>query len=538
MAKFSRGFTALDDAYKKAIQRIKGQLRGDYELAKKVLSWITYAQRPLMTAEICCALAVELGEKELDPENVPDVEDLVSVCAGLVVVDEESAIIRLVHYTTQEYFERIREEWNPSAQLDIASTCLTYLSFGTFRSGSCSTDKEFKERLRQSKFLDYAAKHWGQHTLTVQDKVCELASPFLLHSGSISCAAQVMSVPDYEYRNYSQGYHSKTTGLHLTAQFELSRLSQKLLPKLEREIVIAVNAKDSRNQTPLFLAAAYGHDGMVKLLLDKGANVNAQGGRYGNALQAASYGGHEQVVKLLLDSGANVNAQGGEYGNALYAASNGGHEQIVKLLLDSGANVNAQGKNGNALYAASARGYEQVVKLLLDSGANVNAQGKNYGNALHTASAGGYKQAVKLLLDKGADVNAQGGCYGNALQAASAGGYEQAVKLLLDKGADVNVQGGEYGNALYAASYGGHDQVVKLLLDSGADVNAQGREYGNALYAALDGGCEQVMKLMFNKGADVNAQGGEYGNALYAALDGGYNQVVKLLLDKGANLQG
>jgi hypothetical protein len=31
-----------------------------------------------------------------------------------------------------------------------------------------------------------------------------------------------------------------------------------------------------------------GHDSIVTLLLEKGADVNAQGGYYGNALQAAS----------------------------------------------------------------------------------------------------------------------------------------------------------------------------------------------------------------------------------------------------------
>ncbi|KAF2470778.1 uncharacterized protein BDR25DRAFT_369265, partial [Lindgomyces ingoldianus] len=56
---------------------------------------------------------------------------------------------------------------------------------------------------------------------------------------------------------------------------------------------------------------------LVKLLLNKGANVNAQGGEYGNALQVASEGGHEQVVKLLLGKGAYINAQGGRYGNKL-----------------------------------------------------------------------------------------------------------------------------------------------------------------------------------------------------------------------------
>jgi ankyrin repeat protein len=43
---------------------------------------------------------------------------------------------------------------------------------------------------------------------------------------------------------------------------------------------------------------------VVKLLLDKGANVNAQSGHYGNALQAASIYGHDAVVRLLVDKGA------------------------------------------------------------------------------------------------------------------------------------------------------------------------------------------------------------------------------------------
>ncbi|KAH7061025.1 ankyrin repeat domain-containing protein [Paraphoma chrysanthemicola] len=569
LAKLSNGSAALDKAYGEALQRIEGQLSGDLERAKKLLSWITYAKRPLTTAEICCALAVEPEGAELDPENVPDVEDLVSVCAGLVVVDAESAVIRLVHYTTQEYFERIREQWNPSAQLDIASTCLTYLCFDAFKTGSCSSDEDFEERLRQSKFLDYATKHWGEHAAAVEDEVCELACSFLFHSGLVSSAVQVLLAPSYRYKNYSQTNPKGTTGLHMAARSGLFVVSERFLSKHVRETAIAVNRKDSNGQTPLYLATQHGHKGMAELLLDKGANVNAWGGEYGNALQAASLRGHEQVVKLLLDKGADPNAQGGEYGNALYAASLKGHKQVVKLLLDKGADPNAQRRSfgnalqaaseegheqvvkllldkgadpnaegdvyGSALYAAILRGHEQVVKLLLDKGADPNAQGRGYDNALYTASSGGHGQIVKLVLDNGANVNAWGGKYGNALQAASEEGHEQVVKLLLDKDADPNAQGGFYSNALQAASSGGHEQVVKLLLHKGADPNAQGGEYGNALQAASLKGHEQVVKLLLHKGAGSNAQGGVYGNALYAASSRGYEQVVKLLLDKDVN---
>lgn len=91
------------------------------------------------------------------------------------------------------------------------------------------------------------------------------------------------------------------------------------------------------------------------------AHINTQGGHFGNALQAASQGGHEQVVKMLFDAGADANASG-VYGNsnALRDASYRGHKQVVKLLLDKGADVNALGKYGNALEAAW-EGHEEVV---------------------------------------------------------------------------------------------------------------------------------------------------------------------------------
>jgi ankyrin repeat protein len=45
---------------------------------------------------------------------------------------------------------------------------------------------------------------------------------------------------------------------------------------------------------------------VVKILLNKGADVNAQGREYGNALQAALSRGYEQVVKILLNAGAHL----------------------------------------------------------------------------------------------------------------------------------------------------------------------------------------------------------------------------------------
>jgi hypothetical protein len=163
MKNLATGSGAYDHAYEDAMERINSQIKDQEELAKQVLSWITCVKRPLTTSELQHALAIEIGESQLDKENIPEVEDIVSVCAGLVTADEESATIRFVHYTTQEYFERTQSYWFPNAEIDITITCVTYLSLSIFETGSCRTNNEFEERLNSNCLYRYAAQNWGHH---------------------------------------------------------------------------------------------------------------------------------------------------------------------------------------------------------------------------------------------------------------------------------------------------------------------------------------------------------------------------------------
>ena len=142
-----KGLGAYDYAYQEAMERIEHQGPKSIEFAKKVLLWVTCAKKPLITLELQHALAVEIGEFAFNENYLPQIEDMVSVCAGLVTVDEESNIIRLVHYTIQEYFDKTKGKWFPNAAKDIATTCITYISFDTFESGFCLTDRRFEERL-------------------------------------------------------------------------------------------------------------------------------------------------------------------------------------------------------------------------------------------------------------------------------------------------------------------------------------------------------------------------------------------------------
>jgi hypothetical protein len=101
LEKLPKGSAALDEAYGEATKR-DGQLAGRRSLAKRALSWITYAQRLLTTKELCHALTIEPGDKVLNNNNAYDVEDVISVCADLVTEDKESNIIRFVDISSHQ----------------------------------------------------------------------------------------------------------------------------------------------------------------------------------------------------------------------------------------------------------------------------------------------------------------------------------------------------------------------------------------------------------------------------------------------------
>ena len=118
--------------------------------------------------------------------------------------------------------------------------------------------------------------------------------------------------------------------------------------------------------TALHWAAWYGHDKVVKLLLDRGAKTDIVDTLNGiTALHYAAANGHDKVVELLLDRGANIDAVGVKSGvTALRVAVEEGHDEVVGLLLDRGANINITDNNGYTAYDIYKGDDEEIRDLL------------------------------------------------------------------------------------------------------------------------------------------------------------------------------
>ncbi len=125
----------------------------------------------------------------------------------------------------------------------------------------------------------------------------------------------------------------------------------------------AVDVKTRHGLTALFYAAQNGHSGVVRFLIEKGADVNVKDTFYGmTALQRAAGQGQAEVVKLMIERGASG------VGNALTAAVFSKKTAVLQAVLETGkADKEAL---ASAMQAAMTSKNTEAADLLKKAGAS------------------------------------------------------------------------------------------------------------------------------------------------------------------------
>ncbi|KAJ7305743.1 hypothetical protein JRQ81_010109 [Phrynocephalus forsythii] len=162
---------------------------------------------------------------------------------------------------------------------------------------------------------------------------------------------------------------------------------------------IDLNQRNCGGWTPLMYASYIGHDTIVHILLEAGANVNLPTPEGQTPLMLAASCGNETVASLLLQRGAELERKDIHGWTALFHCTSAGHQQMVKFLLDNGANADCREPicGYTPLMEAAASGHEIIVQYLLNHGVRVDVRDNGGATARTLAMTYGHVKIVGLI---------------------------------------------------------------------------------------------------------------------------------------------
>jgi uncharacterized protein len=225
---------------------------------------------------------------------------------------------------------------------------------------------------------------------------------------------------------------------------------------------------------PLCAAASIGNVELAATLLDAGALINGPGGW--SPLEEALYWGNDGIVELLLERGASV--------HNLRIASGLGRVDMIGGLFNSDGSLRPEAGKidwpfGDPLTSNLAKPIKEELLAKIAGWSNTSQNIIN--NAFVYACMHNRLEAAKSLLQKGADIDAipPGFDYaGTGLHYAALRGHRSMVDFLLQHGANPNVKDTKVNNSPAGwAAYGGHKEL-KIYLDQICESTDQERAQG------------------------------------------------------------
>lgn len=346
-------------------------------------------------------------------------------------MDNDSKIIRFVHYTAQEFFDKRRLEYFPNADIELPDVCLTYLTFYKVQGDPPrvhplrhkfpwgNTRIRFQNirslgRKKRYSFLSYAAHNWGYHAQdrpeeVLQDKILA----FLQNNRALSSSLRVQ----FAYEGLAFHLHRP---LHVAVFFDLAKIVELLLqmPSVDLE------SEDEVCRTALVWAMKYRRIDMAIELIHRGADlvrVTRTGGTSISVLSLAIRSGLcDLVSRMLASAGAALVSK-----KEIYYAIQLGPLIVVETYIQSVPD--AAGKRircNEILHRTAEIGTPQstpaVFECAMTHGGDPEALDHDGCTVLLKAVEYGNSEAVRLLLSRGASASVTNSDGQSLLQIADA----------------------------------------------------------------------------------------------------------------------
>lgn len=315
----------------------------------------------------------------------------------------------------------------------------------------------------------------------------------------------------------ANGANLEAQGQHGTALHEAAIGNYKDIVELLLNRRVNVNARDKDGYTPLYYASTFGWGGkrnkndwdIARSLVSNGAEVNMKPGSSDTPLHSAALYAPEEIVKLFLDKGADVNVKLASPGwprkrnsgpaplhNACIRADK--NTKIVELLIAAGADINAKCYNDQAdgwtpIYFACLHENARAVELLIAKRAKINPISDLGNTPIHVVTNA---EIAKILIDNRANIYFKNKNGYSPLQNAVKGGHLDVAKLLIANRAYVTVVNNQGMSLLHEAAITNQKEMIELLLAEGVNVNAKDRAGMTAAQLAEKSGHDDIADLL------------------------------------------
>ncbi len=335
-------------------------------------------------------------------------------------------------------------------------------------------------------------------------------------------------------------------GIQLTPL--LDAIYQKQYGIMRALIEAGADVRWSSGSGPTLIEAAISGNDVeaLQVLAESGIDLKGLAVPYGSLLHFAAFRDRPEIIAALIGYGINVNERDDQGVSALDVAVGGARFENVRALLDAGAwayPLDAFGLTALA-HAKRIKDAEQsaaMVKLLTSRGAPENGKNRPVDDRYLLAIKSGDLAGVKAALKDGADVNARMAATMNssATHAASlAAGNAKILAYLIEKGVNVRASDEYRFTALHmAASRGGDLQSIPLLVEHGADINHKTKFGETALSVAVNMNRPSAVELLLKLGADPNARSVGGGNLLKMARSEYHSALIAPMLVKAGALE-
>ncbi|XP_018413089.1 PREDICTED: fibronectin type 3 and ankyrin repeat domains protein 1 [Nanorana parkeri] len=198
---------------------------------------------------------------------------------------------------------------------------------------------------------------------------------------------------------------------------------------------VKVDIPDKLSFTPLMVAAQKGYLGLVKLLVEYGADVPRENGSGKNSMMLACFSGHLDVGKYLKEQGASWENQDKSGCTAMHWAVDGGHVKVVQWMIKHGSEVDARDRRLRwtpLMRVCAVTGNVDVARCLISAGAEVNAKDRDGKSPLMVAALNNHEDLVRLLIESGADCSITNE-YGISIAEMAKAFNRQNVAFILEK---------------------------------------------------------------------------------------------------------